>query len=73
MATSGVSIRMVRNFGIRKTRLLRPTRRDQWTAGPGLSRRTATAIASSTGESATSPARDAAMSKARFSASASSL
>ena len=35
MATAGVSIRMVRNFGILKILLFRPTRSEQYSTGPG--------------------------------------
>ena len=35
VATAGVPTRIVRNFGILKIRLFRPTRSDQWMKGPG--------------------------------------
>ncbi len=43
VATAGVSSRMLRNFGILKTRLSRPTRSLQYSAGPFEVNRTSSA------------------------------
>ena len=44
VANAGVSMRIVRNLGILKMRLCRPTRSDQYSAGPLDEQRTAKAV-----------------------------
>ena len=51
MATAGVSIRMLRNFGILKILLCRPTRSLQYRTGPGEVSRTKTATNTINGNS----------------------
>jgi hypothetical protein len=68
VAKAGVSTRMLRNFGILKRRLWRPTRSDQYSAGPGELRRTAAATISMGSSSTTVASKAKTRSKQRFTA-----
>ncbi|MNT95448.1 hypothetical protein D3C72_2373300 [compost metagenome] len=66
VATAGVPIRIVRNFGILKMRLRWPTRSDQYRTGPGEVRRTVRATMSSGNARMTVAIRASRRSNSRF-------
>ena len=66
VATCGVSARIVRNFGIKKIALRRPTRFDQCNARPGEVKRTPAPKTAKTGNKASRRAEEKATSNRRF-------